>query len=71
VCAVVGYKTVVSTAVEFGRKSYIYFISRVRLTVAKRDETTQKLKSQYESALERCSYLEDLLEQQRRDFILK
>jgi hypothetical protein len=47
------------------------FISRVRLAVAKKDETIRKLKSQYKSALERCSYLEELLEQQRREFILK
>jgi len=69
----VGYKTAISNAAEFGRKSYrlFNFISRVRLAVAKKDETIQKLKSQYESALERCSYLEELLEQQRRDFILK
>lgn len=66
-----GYKTAISNAAEFGRKVIFNLISRVRLAVAKKDETIQKLKSQYESALERCSYLEELLEQQRRDFILK
>ncbi|KDR14818.1 5-azacytidine-induced protein 1 [Zootermopsis nevadensis] len=39
--------------------------NRVKLAVAKRDETIQKLKSQHESALKRCSHLEELLEQQR------
>ncbi|XP_021928718.1 centrosomal protein of 131 kDa-like isoform X5 [Zootermopsis nevadensis] len=42
-----------------------YFICEVKLAVAKRDETIQKLKSQHESALKRCSHLEELLEQQR------
>jgi hypothetical protein len=46
-------------------------ISRLKVAVAKRDETIQRLKSQHESALERCSHLEELLEQQRRDFLLK
>ncbi|PNF24240.1 hypothetical protein B7P43_G15006 [Cryptotermes secundus] len=45
--------------------------SRVKVVVTKRDETVQNLKSQYESALDRCSHLEELLEQQRRDFLLK
>jgi len=56
---------------NLAEKVMFNFISRVRLAVAKKDETIQKLKSQYESALERCSYLEELLEQQRRDFMLK
>jgi hypothetical protein len=46
-------------------------VSRVRLAVAKKDDTIQKLKSQQESTLERCSYLEELLEQQKRDILFK
>nr|CAD7264176.1 unnamed protein product [Timema shepardi] len=44
---------------------------RVKLAVAKKDESVQQLQKQYEAALERCCHLEDLLEQQRRDFLLK
>jgi hypothetical protein len=55
-----------------GKKIFIINLDfRVKLVVAKRDETIQNLKSQYESALERCSHLDELLEQQRRDFLLK
>nr|CAD7577107.1 unnamed protein product [Timema californicum] len=44
---------------------------RVKLAVAKKDESVQQLQKQYEAALERCCHLEDLLEQQRRDSLLK
>ncbi|XP_063220821.1 centrosomal protein of 131 kDa-like [Bacillus rossius redtenbacheri] len=44
---------------------------RVKLAVAKKDETFQQLKKQYEGALERSCHLEKMLEQQRRDFLLK
>jgi hypothetical protein len=62
----------INLATVTGKKVVIINLDfRVKLVVAKRDEIIQTLKSQYESALERCSHLEELLEQQRRDFLLK
>ncbi|XP_069695012.1 calponin homology domain-containing protein DDB_G0272472 isoform X2 [Periplaneta americana] len=45
--------------------------NRVKLAIAKKEDTIQKLKLQHKSALERCCHLEELLDQQRRDFLLK
>ncbi|XP_068082435.1 centrosomal protein of 131 kDa [Anabrus simplex] len=39
--------------------------SRVKIAVAKKDETIQRLTAQHKSARQRCIYLEDLLQQQQ------
>ncbi|XP_067006805.2 centrosomal protein of 131 kDa [Anabrus simplex] len=45
--------------------------NRVKLTIANKDKTIHQLKIQHESSLQRCTHLEELLEQQRRDYLLK
>lgn len=41
------------------------------MTVAKKEEALEVLREQHKSVLERCSHLEKMLENQRRNLLLK
>lgn len=41
------------------------------MTVSKKEEAIEVLRDQHRAALERCSHLEQMLENQRRNLLLK
>ncbi|XP_071440794.1 centrosomal protein of 131 kDa [Hetaerina americana] len=44
---------------------------RVEIAIAKKEETVNQVKSMYEAALKKCSQLQELLDKQRKDLLLK
>ncbi|KAL0272688.1 UNVERIFIED_CONTAM: hypothetical protein PYX00_005560 [Menopon gallinae] len=45
--------------------------NRVKITVAKKEEALEVLREQHKSVLERCAHLEKMLENQRKNLLLK
>lgn len=45
--------------------------SRIRISVAKKDEMLEEMTRDYQAVKEKCLYLENMLEQQRKEYLIK
>ncbi|XP_057655907.1 centrosomal protein of 131 kDa isoform X2 [Diorhabda carinulata] len=45
--------------------------SRVKVSVARKDEILNELQQEHKSLLEKCVYLENIIEQQRKEYLIK
>lgn len=50
---------------------FAYFSFRVKVSVARKDELLNELQTEHKALQEKCHYLENMLEQQRKEYLIK
>lgn len=51
--------------------SLIFFYCRIKLSVARKDEILNELQIEHKALQEKCIYLENMLEQQRKEYLIQ